>query len=87
MVESRCGICCEKCGRKEEVDCTGCISMKTPFWGGECGVKSCCEKRGFTHCGECPEFPCKMEAEMGRDMGFDPEPRLAVCRQWAAERT
>lgn len=87
MAESRCGVCCSQCGRAEEVHCTGCLNMKLPFWGGECKVKSCCEKRGFVHCGQCPEFPCEMEANMGRERGFDPAPRLAACRKWAAERT
>ena len=46
MYESRCGIRCDSCGRKEEVNCTGCLNMKLPFWGGECRVKSSCERRG-----------------------------------------
>lgn len=85
MYESRCGICCEQCERKEEVHCTGCVNMKLPFWGGECGVKSCCESKGLPHCGVCLDFPCEMEAEMGKDMGFDPAPRLRQCEIWAAE--
>lgn len=86
MYESRCGICCDQCERKEEVHCTGCLNMALPFWGAECGVKSCCEKRQLPHCGVCPDFPCEMVSEMGKDMGFDPEPRLAKCREWAEER-
>ena len=60
-----------------------CIVLAKPFWGGECGVKSCCEAKGLNHCGECPDFPCEMEASMGTDMGFDAEPRLKQCREWA----
>ena len=60
-----------------------CGTMEKPFWGGECGVKSCCEAKGLNHCGECPDFPCEMEASMGTDMGFDAEPRLKQCREWA----
>lgn len=70
MFESRCGVCCNQCERKEAVRCTGCATMEKPFWGGECGVKSCCEAKGLNHCGECPDFPCEMEASMGTDMGF-----------------
>ena len=85
MFESRCGICCGGCERKEEVHCKGCTEMKLPFWGGECGVKSCCEKKGLNHCGECSDFPCEMLAQMGVDLGFDPAPRLLKCREWAAK--
>ena len=38
--------------------------------------------KGLNHCGECPDFPCEMEASMGTDMGFDAEPRLKQCREW-----
>lgn len=86
MFESRCGVCCNDCGRKETVHCMGCTNMEKTFWGGVCGVKACCEGRGLNHCGECPDFPCSMEADMGKDMGFDPAPRLAQCRKWAEER-
>ena len=46
MYESRCGIRGDSCGRKEEVNCTGCLNMKLHFWGGEFRVKYCCERRG-----------------------------------------
>ena len=36
MFESRCGVCCNSCERKEQVHCKGCTEMKQPFWGGEC---------------------------------------------------
>ncbi|MGI6153308.1 MAG: DUF3795 domain-containing protein [Christensenellaceae bacterium] len=85
MFESRCGVSCYSCERKTQVGCTGCTNMKLPFWGSPCGVKSCCEDKQLGHCGQCPDFPCEMEANMGVDMGFDPEPRLANCRKWASE--
>lgn len=85
MFESRCGICCENCERKGEVGCTGCIHMEKPFWGSDCGVKSCCEERGLNHCGECTQFPCEMQKTMGKDFGYDPEPRLEQCKRWADE--
>ena len=83
MFESRCGICCGHCERKEEVGCTGCIKMKAPFWGGRCEVKACCEEKGFDHCGMCGEFPCETVSNMGKEMGYDPAPRLTQCRRWA----
>ena len=87
MYESRCGICCDSCERKEEVHCKGCLNMEKTFWGGVCEVKACCEGKGFNHCGECPEFPCQMCATMGQEMGFDPAPRLEKCREWAKEKS
>lgn len=86
MYESRCGVACDECGRKEQVGCKGCIHMDAPFWGGVCQVKSCCEDRKLNHCGECEEFPCGMLCNMGKDQGFDPAPKIARCREWAAEK-
>lgn len=85
MFESRCGVCCNSCDRKEQVNCKGCLEMKLPFWGGECKVKACCEEKTLDHCGVCPEFPCEMLSTMGVDQGFDPEPKLRQCRSWAEE--
>ena len=59
--------------------------MEKTFWGGVCEVKVCCEGKELNHCGECPDFPCTMLAEMGTDQGYDPEPRLTQCRKWAEE--
>ena len=66
MYESRCGIACTGCGRKAKVGCTGCATMEKPYWGGDCGVKTCCEERGYDHCGQCADFPCEMLANFGR---------------------
>lgn len=85
MFESRCGVCCNSCERKEAVHCSGCTAMKKPFWGGDCGVKACCESKKLNHCGECGEFPCAMLADMGKDQGFDPLPKLEKLKEWAAE--
>ena len=82
MAESRCGVCCDSCERKQAVHCTGCTQMKMPFWGGECAVQTCCEKKELDHCGLCDVFPCEMVATMGVEMGFDPAPRLENCRNW-----
>ena len=85
MFESRCGVCCDSCERREKVHCKGCINMEKTFWGGVCEVKVCCEGKELNHCGECPDFPCTMLAEMGKDQGYDPEPRLTQLRKWAEE--
>ncbi len=85
MFESRCGVRCNSCERKEQVNCTGCINMNMPFWGGECKVKTCCENKKINHCGECGVFPCDMLSNMGKDQGFDPLPKIERCRKWAEE--
>ena len=87
MFESRCGVCCSQCERKETVNCQGCVAMDKPFWGGECAVKSCCESKALDHCGLCPDFPCTMLADMGKELGYDPKPRLAQLKKWAGKVT
>lgn len=83
MFESRCGVCCSDCNRREQVKCKGCTEMPAPFWGGICEVKKCCENKKLNHCGQCTDFPCKTAADMGKEQGHDPEPRLTKCREWA----
>lgn len=85
MFESRCGVLCNDCQRRDQVNCSGCTQMERPFWGGECGVKTCCEGKGLDHCGLCEQFPCQMLASMGVEQGHDPAPRLAILRHWAAQ--
>lgn len=85
MHESRCGVCCNSCERKDKVGCRGCLNMEGPFWGGTCGVKSCCEKNKYDHCGVCPDFPCDMLSNMGKEEGFDPSVRLDKCREWRGQ--
>jgi hypothetical protein len=56
--------------------------MKAPFWGGVCGVKSCCEGKEKNHCGECEIFPCDMLSNMGKDQGYDPSIKIEQCKKW-----
>ncbi len=84
MFESRCGVCCSQCERKETVNCRGCTAMNKPFWGGECAVKFCCESKELDHCGLCGDFPCTMLANMGKELDYDPKPRLEQLKKWAA---
>lgn len=85
MFESRCGLSCSSCEGRGQVKCNGCINMDKPFWGGECGVKTCCEEKKINHCGECPEFPCETLTNMGAEEGYDPEPKIANCKKWSQE--
>jgi hypothetical protein len=85
MYESRCGVCCNSCERKENGSCKGCLHMDKPFWGGVCKVKSCCEEKGLNFCGKCGEFPCEMLSNMGKEQGFDPTVKIEQCRKWLKE--
>ena len=85
MHESRCGIRCNICERKEKVDCKGCLNMKKPFCGGVCEVKSCCERKKWDHCGECIDFPCEMLTSIGIAKVFYSNPMIEQCRIWAEE--
>ena len=83
MIESRCGILCSKCAYRESMDCKGCVSIGKPFWGDSCEVKSCCEGKAHSHCGQCPDFPCGL----ANQFAYDPQQgdnglRLAQCRDW-----
>jgi len=85
MFESRCGVRCNSCARKAQGVCEGCLVMEKTFWGGECRVRSCCTGRKLDHCGQCPDFPCVMLSNMGKEQGFDPSVKIEQCRQWNRE--
>lgn len=55
--ESRCGLLCNGCDFRESHNCGGCIDTSGHPFHGECPVAKCCQDKGFTHCGECPEIP------------------------------
>jgi multimeric flavodoxin WrbA len=58
-VDSRCGLHCTGCEYKESHGCGGCIETNGHPFHGECPVAKCCQDKGFTHCGECPDIPEK----------------------------
>lgn len=82
-IQSRCGICCNECTFKKEEKCKGCIQITKPFWGESCPVKSCCENKKISCCGECENFPCDLlnsfayDEEQG-DNGL----RIETCKMW-----
>ena len=89
-VQSRCGLLCDGCAFRESHGCIGCLALNgKPFWG-ECLVAMCCQDKGFSHCGECPDIPCdKLRAFSCGDMEHSDKPagaRIAVCRAWAGSR-
>ena len=68
MIESRCGLRCSDCNFRESMGCKGCVNMDKPFWADSCPVKSCCEKKGLQHCGECDDFVCPLLHTFAYDM-------------------
>lgn len=86
MIESRCGIICSECNYREQMNCAGCISIKKPFWGEVCPIKSCCENKKHSHCGECGYFPCDLLNQFAYDKEQgDNGKRIATCKQWASK--
>jgi len=87
-VQSRCGLLCDGCDYKASHGCAGCIELNgKPFWG-ECPVAKCCQDKGFSHCGECPDIPCEIlrDFSCGNSEHSDKPAgaRIAICRAWAS---
>lgn len=83
MIQSRCGILCEECHYKEEVGCKGCVNIDKPFWGESCPVKSCCENKSLSHCGQCKLFPCELLIQFAYDEEQgDGGKRIEQCKCW-----
>ncbi|PRX17820.1 uncharacterized protein DUF3795 [Orenia metallireducens] len=86
MIESRCGILCNECNYKEDVNCKGCLNIDKPFWGEKCPLKSCCEEKSFLHCGGCDIFPCELLEKFSYDQEQgDDGKRIEQCRKWMKE--
>ncbi len=84
MIESRCGIICSECTFRETMHCKGCINIDKPFWGENCPVKSCCEKKDIEHCGTCEKFPCGVLTGFSYDKEHgDDGKRINQCKVWA----
>ncbi len=81
--ESRCGILCGGCSYRGQMNCAGCVHIQKPFWGEACPVKSCCEERGYAHCGQCGDFPCELLKQFAYDeKQGDGGKRIEQCRCW-----
>ena len=79
MIESRCGLRCSDCSFREAMGCKGCVNMDKPFWADSCPVKSCCEKKGLQHCGECDDFVCPLLHTFAYDMEQSDNSLLEPC--------
>lgn len=89
QIQSRCGLLCSACSfhtSHEGGICAGCLHIDKPFWGDSCPVKSCCEAKEHTHCGECDGFACDTLTAFAYDkeQGDDGE-RIRRCRRWAQQ--
>lgn len=58
MKLSVCGIDCETCKYKTEMNCGGCTAKECKVFWGECELYQCCVQKGHKHCGQCKDFPC-----------------------------
>lgn len=86
MAESRCGLLCSECKYREIMKCPGCFNIKKPYWGPNCAVKNCCEKKKLEHCGLCENFPCKQLHEFCYDPATESEgTHIENLTQWASE--
>jgi len=82
MIESRCGLICSSCEFSKIKNCSGCAKIQSPFWG-KCSVKSCCESKALSHCGECSDFPCELLGSFAYDKEHgDNGARIEKCREW-----
>jgi hypothetical protein len=87
-VQSRCGLLCDGCSAKLRGKCPGCIALngKASWKDAPCTESQCCIDKGFVHCGECPDFPCKGVKGMSCDDGDECDnpkgARLDICRMW-----
>lgn len=83
VIESRCGILCEKCAYHEQMNCAGCVQIQKPFWADSCPIKTCCEEKKLQHCGECQSFPCELLIQFAYDeKEGDNGKRIEQCRCW-----
>lgn len=71
MIGSACGLLCNDCPHFAG-NCSGCFQVEgKPFWVAEATATGICplfdcaiNKKGFSHCGECSELPCRMFFEL-----------------------
>lgn len=84
--ESRCGLVCSHCEYRVAQNCPTCTKMEKPFWAEQCPIKSCCEDKGHTHCGQCEKIPCDLLNQFSHDLEQgDDRKRIHLCKGWQAE--
>ena len=80
IIKGKCGTDCSTCAFKEQFSCEGCIKQEGKIFWGECDIHKCATQKGFRHCGECKELPCKELTEFIEN-GHNPD-RLSNLRKW-----
>ncbi len=84
MIESYCGLLCSTCSYKETHNCPGCLAAHGDLFHGTCKMAKCCESRSLPHCGKCPDFPCRLLADLAADPVHGEGGRfLDRLREWA----
>jgi len=54
--------------RREDLACDGCLSNEVvAIVCRDCELRACALEKGFRHCSECPESPCKALVDFSRD--------------------
>ena len=92
MIVSRCGCPCDTCEFHLDGRCAGCIALSgVPFHDTKvCRLADCCQKRGYLHCGQCPEFPCGELVQFSYDEQYGDNPpgaRIDRVREWTKAET
>jgi len=89
-IQSRCGLLCGECDYRKSCGCGGCIETNRHPFHGECPVAKCCQDKGFEHCGECPDIPCRLLTEYSYDPENGDKPagaRIVQCKKWRKNDT
>ena len=83
---SPCGVNCDEC-KGFGITCNGCTNIEgRVYWAGfleleVCPIYGCCvNEKNLSHCGECPELPCRIYYET-QDPSTTKEEHEAGIRQ------
>lgn len=53
MADTYCGKSCTECVKKEQLNCSGCMSGPGRQYGGDCELADCCRNKGHETCATC----------------------------------
>ncbi|MBE6930610.1 MAG: DUF3795 domain-containing protein [Ruminococcaceae bacterium] len=82
-MRGKCGTDCMTCRFREKSGCSGCSRQNGKIFWGECDIFRCAAQKGFKHCGECSELPCR-ELTAFIENGHNPD-RLKNLQKWKDE--
>lgn len=85
VIKGKCGTDCNTCQFKEKFHCGGCEKMHGKIFWGECDIYKCAANKGFHHCGDCQELPCKDLIQFIEN-GHNPD-RLTNLNMWKNENS